>query len=118
MEDWFDRYKKIEFAPPPPGPDDGTVARNWHGNVIDGKEAALARQWNEKAATGAFDMWKYKKYRKEMTAFGLPGKNWNVGHIIPNEPGSKRDNGPEDHGWNLMALDAEDNRLISNNVVT
>ena len=83
-----------------------TVAKNWHGKVIDSKEYALAIEWNEKAATGAFDKYNYRKYRKEMTAFGLPGKNWHVGHIAPNEKGTGRDKGPEDLGWNLMALDA------------
>ena len=41
-----------------------------------------------------------------MNEFGLAGKRWHVGHIAPNEKGTGRDNGPEDMGWNLMALDA------------
>ena len=53
-----------------------------------------------------------------MTEFGLPGKRWHVGHIAPNEPGTKRDYGPEDLGWNLMALDAQDNMKISDGEVT
>ena len=53
-----------------------------------------------------------------MTKFGLSGKRWHVGHIIPNEKGTGRDNGPEDYGWNLMALEKYDNVKISDNTVT
>ena len=52
-----------------------------------------------------------------MTAFGLSGRNWHVGHIIPNEKGTGRDKGKEDLGWNLMALDAQDNRKLKDNRV-
>ena len=53
-----------------------------------------------------------------MSAFGLPGSRWHVGHIAPNEKGSGRDKGPEDLGWNLMALDRYDNIKISDDAVT
>ena len=49
-----------------------------------------------------------------MTKFGLNGTNWHVGHIEPNEEGTGRDKGKEDYGWNLMALDAHDNRALKN----
>ena len=94
------------------------VALNWHGREIDAKQAALAREWNEKAATGFYDELTYRKYRKQMNEFGLPGSDWHVGHIAPNEPGSGRGGGPEDLSWNLMALDRYDNIRISDDEVS
>ena len=53
-----------------------------------------------------------------MTQFGLKGSRWNVGHIAPNTPGTKRNNDPEDFGWNLMAIDVTDNILLGNQTVS
>ena len=53
-----------------------------------------------------------------MNEFGLAGKRWHVGHIAPNEKGTGRDNGPEDMGWNLMALDAYDNMKVKDDSVS
>ena len=91
---------------------------NYFGKQIDPAEAALAREWNGIASTGEWDNWNYSKYRREMTAYGLSGYRWHVGHIYPNESGTDRTNDPEDMGWNLMALEASDNRKISDSVVT
>ena len=91
-----------------------TITTNFNGRVIDTSEAKLAREWNERASTGEFDDYNYRKYRSEMTKFGLPGSNWHVGHIYPNEAGSGRDKGDEDLGWNLKALDRYDNIKLGN----
>ena len=94
-----------------------TIELNYNGRVIDTSEARLAREWNERASTGEFDGYNYRKYRREMTKFGLPGSNWHVGHIYPNEKGTGRTNGDEDLGWNLMALDRYDNIRLGDDVV-
>ena len=91
---------------------------NYYGDEVDPAELALAREWNELAATGMFDEYNYSKYRREMTSFGLIGARWHVGHIQPNERGSDRSNGPEDMGWNLFAQNSRENIRLSDNVAT
>ena len=112
-----EEYDTPDDEPPTPPPESfhdlgSEVAKNFNGKIINAAEAKLAREWNQRASTGEYDKLNYRQYRKQMSKFGLPGKNWHVGHIVPNEKGTGRDIGPEDLGWNLMALDAQDNRRL------
>merc|ERR1712070_247471 len=94
------------------------VCTDFRKNVVDCQELANARKFNMMMNEGNHEKTPYRKIRKLMTASGLVGKRWNVGHIEPNEPKSKRDKGPEDLGQNLMAQSARDNRTLGNKRVS
>ena len=74
--------------------------------------------WNIRANSGEFDKLNYNQYRKKMTEFGLNGKHFHVGHIIPNVHGTKRNSGWEDMGTNLMAQFAGDNIRLGAKIVS
>ena len=94
------------------------LCTDFRNQEADCTELAEARQFNKMMNEQNHEKTKYSKIRKMMTKAGLVGKRWNVGHIEPNQPKSKRDHGPEDLGQNLMAQSARDNRTLGNKRVS
>ena len=105
------------FTPCTSYPRKGYV-KTYRGNSISQSQLNQIRSFNRNIYNYVSPDANYKQVRKAMNNYGLLGSQVHVGHIIPNQKGTSRYNGPEDLARNLMAQPASDNIRLGNKKVS
>ena len=100
------------LSPPPPLPS----CRTYAGFPLECSELERARAFNRDVMPSLRSA-NYRKVRSQMTAFGLSGFIWHVGHACP-DPSKQTTTDKEDYGWNLFAQHAVDNAKLSGCLVS
>jgi hypothetical protein len=93
-------------------------ANTFRGGSISQNQLNKIRSFNQNIYNYVSPDENYNQVRKAMNQYGLTGTQVHVGHIIPNQKGTSRYNGPEDRARNLMAQPASDNIRLGNKKVS
>ena len=86
------------------------------GQPLACHELRRAREFNSKVMPSML-LASYREIRRAMTAYGLYGSGWHVGHACP-DPHKGNTTDREDEGWNLFAQHATDNVKLGHCLVS
>ena len=97
-------------------PDQREGCASFVGQPMACGELRLAREFNAKVMP-TLQLASYREVRRAMTAYGLYGSAWHVGHACP-DPNKDSSTDDEDRGWNLFAQHAADNVRLGHCLVS
>ncbi len=92
------------------------LCASFTGVALTCDELARARSFNREVMPALRDA-PHGAVRRAMTAHGLPGHAWEVGHACP-DPSKRTSTDAEDRGWNLFAQHPADNARLGHCLVS